>query len=64
MNLDNFWFNAFWSLAPSVGIGLIFWFIFRAIVRADRNERKAYAKVEQEERAKRAAIAEETGNDQ
>jgi flagellar biosynthesis/type III secretory pathway M-ring protein FliF/YscJ len=64
MNLDNFWFNAFWSLAPSVGIGLIFWFIFRAIVRADRNERKAYAKVEREERAKRAALADQVGNDQ
>jgi len=64
MNLDNFWFNAFWSLAPSAGIGLIFWFIFRAIVRADRNERKAYAKVEREERAKRAAHVDQVGNDQ
>jgi hypothetical protein len=64
MNLDNYWLNAFWSLAPSVGIGLIFWFIFRAVVRADRSEREAYAKVEREERARRAAATEETGDGQ
>jgi len=58
VNLDNFWANAFWSLAPSVGIGVIFWFIFRSIIRADRNERDAYSKIEREERAKRAAPSE------
>lgn len=43
------------SLAPTVLLGLVFWFIMRAIVRSDRNERAAYAKVEAEERAKLAA---------
>jgi hypothetical protein len=43
------------SLAPTILIGLIFWFIIRAIIRSDRNERAAYAKVEAEERAKLAA---------
>ena len=42
------------SLAPTVLLGLVFWFIMRAIVRSDRNERAAYSKVEAEERAKLA----------
>ena len=50
--MDDFWANAIWSLAPTVLIGLIFWFVMRAIIRADRNERKAYARIEAEERAK------------
>jgi hypothetical protein len=44
------------SLAPTVLIGLVFWFIMRAIVRADRSERAAYAKIEAEERAKLATV--------
>jgi flagellar biosynthesis/type III secretory pathway M-ring protein FliF/YscJ len=52
--MNDFWANAIWSLAPTVLIGLIFWFVMRALVRADRNERKAYARIEAEERAKRA----------
>ena len=43
------------SLTPTVLLGLVFWFIIRAIIRSDRNERAAYAKVEAEERAKFAA---------
>lgn len=43
------------SLAPTILIGLVFWFIMRAIIRSDRNERAAYAKVEAEERAKLAS---------
>ncbi|MDR6971682.1 hypothetical protein [Leifsonia shinshuensis] len=42
-----------WALAPTVLVGLLFWAIMRAIVRADRNERKAYARLEAEERARR-----------
>lgn len=53
MNLDDFWANAIWSLAPSIGIGLMFWFVIRAVVRADRGERKAYARIEQKVRAER-----------
>jgi hypothetical protein len=45
MNLDNWWLNAVWSLAPTIGVGLIFWFIVRSIIRADRTERTAYAKI-------------------
>ena len=35
-------------------IGLIFWFVMRAVIHADRNERKAYSRIEAEERAKLA----------
>ncbi len=38
--MDEFWANAIWSLAPTVLIGLIFWFVMRAVIRADRSERK------------------------
>ena len=55
MNLENWWLKALWSLLPTVITGLIFWFVIRAIMNADRNERKMMAKVEAEERAKLAA---------
>ncbi len=42
------------ALAPSVGVGLIFWFAMRAIVRADRRERAAIAAIEAADRKKRA----------
>lgn len=50
--MDNYWFNAIYSVIPTICLGLIFWFIMRAIIRADRNERKAYERIEAEERAK------------
>jgi hypothetical protein len=43
------------ALAPTIIVGLIFWFVMRAILRADRTERAAYSKIEAEERAKFAA---------
>jgi flagellar biosynthesis/type III secretory pathway M-ring protein FliF/YscJ len=42
-----------WALAPTVLVGLLFWAIMRSIVRADRNERKAYNRLEAQERARR-----------
>ena len=51
--IENFWLNAFYSVTPTILIGLIFWFILRSILRADRGERDTYAKIEQEERSKR-----------
>ena len=50
--MDNFWVSAFWSLVPTVAVGLIFWLVMRSILRADRTERKVYARIEAEERAK------------
>jgi hypothetical protein len=37
------------ALVPSVGVGLLFWFAMRHIVRADRNERAALARLDAEE---------------
>ena len=53
--MDDYWLNAIWSVAPTVLIGLLFWFVMRAVIRADRGERDAYARIEAEERAKRSA---------
>ena len=50
--LENFWINALWSITPTVFVGLIFWFVLRSIIRADRTERGVYAKIEAEERAR------------
>ena len=49
---QEFWSNAVFSLLPTVLVGLIFWFVMRSIIRADRTERKAYAEIEAEERTK------------
>jgi hypothetical protein len=51
----DFWVNALFSIIPTVVVGLIFWYVIRAIVRADRNERKVYTQIEAEERAKLVA---------
>ncbi|PRZ12082.1 hypothetical protein BCL67_1253 [Nesterenkonia sandarakina] len=45
--MDNFWMY-FEVLAPSIGVGLVFWMAMRAIFRADRSERAAEAQVRQE----------------
>jgi predicted permease len=50
--IDNAWGAVIYSLAPTVLLGLLFWFIMRSIIRADRTERKVYAEIEAEERAK------------
>ena len=50
--IEDYWLNALWSLLPTVVVGIIFWVVMRAILRSDRNERKAYAQVEAAERAR------------
>ena len=52
---QEFWTGVLYSLSPTVLIGLLFWFIMRAIIRSDRTERAAFAKIEAEERAKLAS---------
>lgn len=49
---QEFWSNAIYSVAPTILVGLVFWFIIRAILRADGTERKVRAQIEAEERAK------------
>ncbi len=58
---EEFWANAIFSVVPTLLFGLLFWFVFRAIIRSDRNERAVAAQVEAEERAKRAARKDPAG---
>lgn len=58
--IEDYWLNALWSLLPTVVVGAIFWIVMRAILRSDRNERKAYAQVEAEQRAKLGLPAADT----
>ncbi len=51
MAVDDIW-NAIYSITPTLVVGVIFWFILRAIIGADRHERKARARIEAQERAK------------
>lgn len=51
----DFWGGIIFALTPTVVVGLIFWFIMRMIVRADRDERRAYSRIEAQERARVAA---------
>ncbi len=37
------------ALIPSIGVGLIFWFAMRAVVRADGRERAAIAAMERDQ---------------
>ena len=55
--LEDFWANAVFSVTPTILIGLVFWLILRSIIRADRTERKVYAQIEAEERARRGLPA-------
>lgn len=50
--MDNWFVGALWALTPTVLILIFFWLVLRSIIRADRSERRAYQKVEAEERAK------------
>lgn len=51
--MDNFWLAAAWSLLPTVGVSIVFFFVVRGILRFDRTERKVHAQIEAEERAAR-----------
>ncbi|PJI93953.1 hypothetical protein [Luteimicrobium subarcticum] len=42
------------AVIPSIAVGLLFYFVMRKIVRADRNERNAMAALD-EQAARRAA---------
>jgi hypothetical protein len=51
--MNDVWVGIIWALTPTVLVGLLFWLVLRAIVRADRTERRVYAKMEAKERARR-----------
>ena len=52
------WTEGLWALVPTVCVLLLFWFVMRAIIRSDRTERAAQARIEAEEDAKLLAEAE------
>lgn len=49
----DYWAAVVWALAPTVLVSALFFFILRSAFRADRTERRVYARIEAEERAKR-----------
>ncbi|MDE0545188.1 hypothetical protein [Microbacterium sp. C7(2022)] len=51
--MDSYWVAVVWTLLPTVVVSAIFVFVMRSVIRADRNERRAYARFEAEERARR-----------
>ena len=55
--MENYWVAVFWSLLPTVVVSVIFFLVMRGILRADRVERRAYSRIEAEERAKRGLPA-------
>lgn len=50
--IQGFWGNAIYSVVPTILVGIVFWVVMRAILRADRTERKVYAEIEAEERTR------------
>ncbi|MEO7121804.1 MAG: hypothetical protein ABI400_01540 [Lacisediminihabitans sp.] len=50
--MDSLWDNWVIVLLPTILVGLVFWFILRAVIHADRTERKVYASIEAQERAR------------
>ena len=59
--LQDFWANAIYSVVPTILVGLVFWLVMRSIIHADRTERKVYAEIEAEERAKAQQPAPQDG---
>jgi len=51
--MDQYWVTALITIAPTVIIAAIFFWILRNVLKFDRTERRVYAKIEAEERAKR-----------
>ncbi|QIG38768.1 hypothetical protein G5T42_04085 [Microbacterium sp. 4R-513] len=61
--MENYWVAVFWSLIPTVVVSALFFFILRSILRADRTERRVYARIEAEQRAKRGLPATDAASD-
>ena len=49
----DYWVAAFWTILPTLVVSAIFFFVLRSVIRAVRNERREYARIDAEERAKR-----------
>jgi hypothetical protein len=55
--MEDYWVAVFWALLPTVVVSLLFFYILRSILRADRTQRRAYARIEAEQRAARGLPA-------
>jgi flagellar biosynthesis/type III secretory pathway M-ring protein FliF/YscJ len=53
------WDEGLWAIVPTIAVLLLFWFVMRAIIRADRTERAAQAKYEAEADARALAGAQD-----
>lgn len=49
--IPDSWIPILAGIIPSIGVGLLFWYAMRAVVRADRNERAALAEADAESAA-------------
>lgn len=49
---QEYWANAIFSVVPTILICIIFWYVLRSILRADRTARREYDRIEAEEREK------------
>lgn len=58
--MDTFW-EYFSVLAPSVGLGLIFWLVMRSLFRADSGERNARSELEEREAQEWARLRDQQG---
>ncbi|MCD7101491.1 hypothetical protein [Pseudoclavibacter sp. 13-3] len=43
---------ALWAITPTALVGVLFWYTFRSVLRADRTERRVRKSVEQQEEAR------------
>ena len=57
MGVIGGWDEGLWAIVPTIAVSLLFWFVMRAILRADRTERAAQAKYEAELDARALAEA-------
>lgn len=50
------------GIIPSLGVGGLFFFVMRGIIRADRREREALAQLDREEAQRAARLTAEHGD--
>lgn len=51
------WIPILVGIIPSIGVGLVFWYAMRAVVRGDRNERAELARADAAMESERASAA-------
>lgn len=52
MSAQEWMTAALWAITPTALVGVLFWYTFRSVLRADRTERKVRKSVEQQEEAR------------